>query len=188
MILYLPLTLLGGFGLAGLEKVLQGRFIGTANKQFALSKIIGALFITLVAVHALFQYDLYPSNCCAIVSQDDLKAIQWLDENLPAGARILTSSTDLNVLPTDKYQGRAGGDAGTWITPLTGRPVVLLPFTTDFSQSKTLETVCGQDVDFIYVGKTGWFFNDEMMKDQPESYKLILDLPKAKVYVVTACK
>ena len=79
-------------------------------------------------MHGLLRYELYPSDCCLIASQDDLQAIHWLDENLPADAPVLTSSTDLNVLPTDQYQGSAGGDAGTWITPLTGRPVVIMPF------------------------------------------------------------
>jgi hypothetical protein len=188
MILYLPLTLLAGFGLAGLEQVLQGGSIRLGNKHFSLSKTISALFIALVVVHALFQYDLYPSDCCVIVSQDDITAIQWLNENLPGGARILTASTDLNVLPTDNYQGRAGGDAGTWITPLTGRPIALLPFNTDFSQSQILETLCGQQVNFVYVGKTGWFFSDAGMSAQPDGYRLILDLPKARVYEVTGCK
>ena len=106
----------------------------------------------------------------------------------PDGARILTSSTDLNVLPTDEYQGSAGGDAGTWITPLTGRPVILLPFHTDLSQSQTLEILCGQQINFIYVGKTGYSFNDAAMNAQPDAYTLLLDLPKAKIYEVTGCK
>jgi hypothetical protein len=123
-----------------------------------------------------------------IVGQDDLKAIRWLNENLPAGTRILTSSTDLNVLPTDQYQGSAGGDAGTWITPLTGRPVSVMPFSTDFSQGTTLAALCERQIHFIYVGKTGWSFNDAPINAQPDSYKLMLDLPKAKIYEVTACK
>ncbi len=188
MVLYLPLTLLGGFGLAGLEQFLQGRNIRLGKNDFALSSMIGALLIAVVAVHGLLRYELYPSDCCLIASQDDLKAIQWLDNNLPTGAPILTSSTDLNVLPTNQYQGSAGGDAGTWITPLTGRPVSLLPFNTDFSQGTTLETLCERQVHFIYVGKTGWFFNNAPMNAQPDKYKILLDLPKAKIYEVIGCK
>ena len=188
MILYVPLALLAGFGLSGLEQALNGRALPLGNHQVAVAKIIGAVFIVVAALHGLLRYDLYPSDCCLIVGQDDLAAIQWLDESLPAGARILTSSTNLNVLPTDQFQGSAGGDAGTWITPLTGRPVVLLPFNTDFNQANTLETLCGQQINFIYVGKTGWFFNDAGMSTQPDAYTLLLDLPKAKVYEVTACQ
>ncbi len=187
MIFYLPLTLLAGFGMGGLKEALQGQVLPFGKRQVAVSQIIGILLIALITVHGLFKYELYPSSCCVIVSQDDLKAIQWLDENLPPDARILTSSTNLNVLPTDQYQGSAGGDAGTWITPLTGRPVFLLPFNTDISQSQTFEMLCEQQVNFIYVGKTGWTFNEDSMNAQPEAYKLLLDLPKTKIYEVTGC-
>jgi hypothetical protein len=188
MVLYLPLTLLAGFGLAGLEHVLKDRVLPLGKHHVVVSKVIGGLLIAFAAVHGLLQYDLYPSECCLIMSQDDVAAIRWLDGNLPEGARILTASTDLNVLPTAAYQGSAGGDAGTWITPLTGRPVALLPFHADFSQSPTLEMICGQQITIIYVGKTGHSFNDAVMNAQPDAYTLLLDLPKAKIYEVTGCK
>jgi len=188
MLLYLPLTLLAGFGLAALQQFLQGRKIEWQNRQLAWGSIAAVFLILLVAVNALFKYDLYPAVCCVIVSQDDLTAIRWLDENLPKDTLILTSSTDLKVLPTDKYQGSAGGDAGTWITPLTGRTVVMMPFNTDFSQPQSLDSICQQQVNYVYVGKTGWFFNDQQISSQPANYKILLDLPKARVYQVTGCK
>jgi hypothetical protein len=188
MVLYLPLALLGGFGLAGLEQFLTGKSVRLGSVHLAWNSTIGVLLIAIVAVHGLLRYELYPSSCCIIVSQDDLTAIQWLDKNLPGGARILTSSTNLNVLPTDKYQGSAGGDSGTWITPLTGRTVALLPYSVDFSQGQTLETLCGQQIGFIYVGKTGWGFNEAALNAQPDKFKLLLDLPRAKIFEVTGCK
>ena len=102
MFLYLPLAMLGGFGLAGLQQTLQNKI------DIRFNKSIGVLFILLVSINAFFKYNLYPSDCCAIVSQDDLTAIQWIDKNLPQNAHILISSTDLNVLPTTAYQGSAG--------------------------------------------------------------------------------
>jgi len=180
MILYLPLTLLGGFGLAGLEQYMQ-------SNNIVWSKTVGILLILLIAVNAYFNYDPYPSDCCDIVSNDDLVAIDWLDKNLPGDARILTSSTDLNVLPTNEYQGSAGGDAGTWINPLIRRVTLTMSFTTDFNQPQTLDTLCQSQVDYVYVGKTGWPFNDAGMSAQPDAYKLIFELPNAKVYEVTGC-
>ena len=188
MLLYLPLTLLGGFGLGGLEQILQGRSFIWKDIHLSWSNIIAGFFIALVAVNALYRYDPYPAGCCEIVSRDDLAAIHWMDENLPEDALILTSSTDLRVLPTDKFQGSAGGDAGTWITPLTGRPVAFMPFNTDFSQRQTLDALCQQQMGYVYVGKTGWYFDDSGMSMQPEAYKLLLDLPKARVYAVRGCK
>jgi hypothetical protein len=181
MILYLPLTLLGGFGFAGLEGYLQ-------SKNIIWSKAVDIFLILLITVNAFFKYDIYPSDCCDIVSNDDLVAIDWMDKNLPADALILTSSTDLNVLPTKEFQGSAGGDAGTWINPLIRRVTLTMSFVTDFSQRKTLDRLCQSQVDYVYVGKTGWPFNDAGMSTQPDSYKLIFDLPNAKVYEVTGCR
>jgi hypothetical protein len=180
MILYVPLTLLGGFGLAGLEGYLE-------SKNIHWSRAVSILFIALVVVNASFKYDIYPSDCCDIVSSDDLIAIDWMDKNLPTDARILTSSTDLNVLPTKEFQGSAGGDAGTWINPLIRRVTLTMSFVTDFSQRQTLDTLCQSQVDYVYVGKTGWPFNDAGMSSQPDAYNLIFELPNAKVYEVTGC-
>jgi hypothetical protein len=185
VILYLPLSVLGGFGLAGLEQKLQGRKIASQSIPFEWSTLISILFIALIAVNAFFKYNLYPSDCCYLASQDDLTAIEWMDKNLPQDARILISSTDLNVLPTSGYQGSAGGDAGIWITPLINRPTTLMPFNTDFSQQQTLDKICQSQVGYVYVGKTGAAFNDSGMN--PDAYQLLFSLPKAKVYNVTGC-
>jgi hypothetical protein len=184
MILYLPLTLLGGFGLASLEQILQDQKIARKN---TFRKIVSAFFFTLVIINAWFQYDFYPADCCDIASQDDLAAIQWADRNLPRDARILISSTELNVLPTDEYQGSAGGDAGTWIHPLINRFTIYMPYNTDFSQQQTLDTICQLHADYIYVGKTGSGFNEVGMSTLPQVYKAIFVLPNARIYEVAGC-
>jgi len=188
MILYLPLTLLGGFGLAALEQMLRGRKLKLGKSWSSLSPIISVFVITLVLILALFQYDLYPADCCDIVSADDLQAIDWMDGNLPEDARILVSSTELKVLPTDEYQGSAGGDAGTWVNPLIRRSTIFMPFNTDFSQQQTLDTVCQLQADYVYVGGTGFFFDHAGMSVHPDGYKIVFSTPKAKVYEVTGCK
>lgn len=180
MFLYLPLAILGGFGLAGLEQILQNKI------NIRLHKLIGVLFILLVSVNAFFKYNLYPSDCCVIVSPDDLTAIEWMNKNLPQDARILISSTDLSVLPTTVYQGSAGGDAGAWITPLINRVTIFMPFNKDFSQQQTLENICQLQVGYVYVGKTGSSFNDSVMN--AEVYKSLFSLPKARVYQVISCE
>ena len=185
MILYLPLTLLGGFGLAVLEKKLENKRWG--KSEFAPGKYVGALLVALVAVNALFQYDLYPSDCCSIVSEDDLAAIHWMDQNIPGDAHILVASTELNVLPTDEFQGSAGGDAGTWITPLIHRISTYMPVNTDFSQPQILGDLCRRQVDYIYIGGTGWGFDASGISAHPDGYKLVFEKPKAKIFEVTGC-
>jgi hypothetical protein len=186
MILYLPLALLGGFGLAGLETFLQERK-NLRNVYFILSQTIGPVFILLVVVNAFFQYDLYPADCCSIVSYADLEAIDWMSNTLPKDARILISSTELNVLPTDEFQGNAGGDAGIWITPLINRPTVLMPFNTDFHQQQALDTICQLQVNYVYVGEIGSRFDDTGMSAQPDKYNLLFYVPNVKIYQVIGC-
>ena len=186
MILYLPLTLLGGLGLAGLERFLQDRKT-VRNIYFILSQTIGPVFILAVAINALFQYDLYPADCCSIVSSADLEAIDWMNNTLPEDARILISSTELNVLPTDEFQGNAGGDAGIWITPLINRPTVLMPYNTDFHQQQTLDAICQSPVDYVYVGEIGSRFDDAGMTAQPDKYNLLFYVPNVKIYQVVGC-
>jgi hypothetical protein len=188
MVFYLPLSLLGGLGLAGLGERLQTWQVKPGNANFWLSKSIGILFIAVVLVNALFKYEVYPSGCCSIVSRDDLVAIDWIDKNLPPNARILISSTELRVLATDAFQGSAGGDAGTWINPLTSRVTLSLPYFSDFRQQTLLDTLCQIKANYIYVGDAGLTFDSSTIMPHPEWYKLLLSMPKVKVYQVIGCK
>lgn len=186
MILYLPLVLVGGFGLAGLEQFLQERK-NSRNVYLVLSQSIGPLLILLVVVNAFFKYELYPSDCCSIVSYADLEAIDWMNNTLPKDTRILISSTELNVLPTEEFQGNAGGDAGIWITPLINRPTLLMPFNTDFHQEQVLDTICQSGVKYVYVGEIGSKFDDSGMMAQPDKYNLLFYVPNVKIYQVIGC-
>jgi hypothetical protein len=188
MIFYLPLSLLGGLGLAGLGEQLQIRGMKLEDANFLLSKSIGVFFIGIVLINASFKYEVYPSGCCSIVSRDDLVAIDWIDKNLPPEARILTSSTELRVLATDAFQGSAGADAGTWINPLTSRVTISVPYFSDFRQQTLLDTLCQLDANYIYVGETGLTFDSTTITPRPEWYKPLLSMPKVKVYQVIGCK
>ena len=183
MILYLPLSILGGAGLAGLEQALQ---TVSARWQF-IQPWAGILLIGLLLVNALFSYTLYPSDCCSIVSRDDLVAIDWVDKNLPPEARILISSTELRVLASDAFQASVNGDAGAWITPLTDRATVPLPYYSDFSQQATLDTLCQLGTGYIYVGEKGTTFNNTLIEPFPDWYQVLLSMPSVKVYQVVGC-
>ena len=188
MIFYLPLSLLGGLGLAGLAQHLQTKQAKPGNANIWLSKYIGVFFIGAVLINALFKYEVYPSGCCSIVGRDDLVAMDWMDKNLPVDARILTASTELRVLATDSFQGSVGGDAGIWINPLTGRSTIPMPYFSDFSQQTTFDSLCKMGVTHIYVGETGLTFDDTKIAPHPDWYKILLSMPKVKVYQLIGCK
>lgn len=183
MILYLPLSLIGGLGIAGLESYLSETKISPV-----LSKYVGILFSGLIVINAVFQYQLYPSDCCIIVGSDDLVAIDWMDKNLPADALVAISAVELMVLASDSFQGHVGGDAGIWITPLINQPTIPFLNFSDFSQDTTLQTLCELKANYLYIGETGQTFDTSKIGTQPEWYKILLSMPKAKVYQVIGCE
>ena len=187
MILYLPLSFLGGAGLAGLEKSVQASLARWSTNRVGFSPYVSSVFIVLLLIHAFAEYNIYPADCCSIVGRDDLVAIDWLDKNTPVDSIILISSTELRVLDTNSPQGAAGADAGAWITPLTERTVTPLPYQTDFSQQATFDTLCRRGVDYIYVGEIGAVFNNGLISSQPDRYKIVLSMPKTKIYQVRRC-
>ncbi|MEO7840116.1 MAG: hypothetical protein ABIU06_12265 [Anaerolineales bacterium] len=187
MILYLPLSLLGGLGLAGLQQYLQHRQETLGNFRFSWSRPAAVLCIALLVINALSQYELYPSECCAIAGADDVLAIDWIDQNLPADARILVSAVDLIVLASGTAQGYLSGDAGAWITPLTDRVTVPRPYNSDFDQRDVLDDLCTMEINYIYVGEKGQTFNASQLMAHPDWYKPLLSMPKAGVYQTVGC-
>jgi hypothetical protein len=187
MILYLPLAFLGGAGLAGLEKALQEISARWPAQYSRFVPYLSIVFIGVLLVTAFNSYNLYPADCCSIVGRDDLVAIDWVDKNLPAGARIIIASTELRVLDSSAPQGAAGGDAGAWITPLIDRATIPMPYQADFTQAAIFDSLCQVSAEYIYVGETGATFNDELLSAHPDRYKVLLALPKTKLYQVTGC-
>ena len=187
MTLYLPLSLVGGLGLAGLQRYLRHRQESSGNFRISWSQTASVLCISLLLINALSQYELYPSDCCAIAGAEDVLAIDWIDKNLPPDARILVSAVDLIVLASGTAQGYLSGDAGAWITPLTNRVTVPRPFFSDFNQPEVLDDLCKLDIHYIYVGEKGQAFNVSQIIAHPEWYKPILSMPKAGVYQIIGC-
>ena len=187
MILYLPLSILGGAGLAGLERTLQDLMARWPQKRFLPAGYLSGLIIVLLLVNTFVNYNFYPADCCNIVGRDDLVAIEWIDKNLSSEARIAIASTELRVFISDAPQGAAGGDAGIWITPLTGRTTLPLPYQSDFGQPHVFDTLCHWDAEYVYVGDTGATFNDALLSAYPDRYKALLSMPRAKVYQLIGC-
>jgi hypothetical protein len=179
MILFLPLSLLGGLGLAGLTRKLQG--------QHRWNRVAGLLAVGIVAVNAFFTYDLYPSDCCVIVGNDDVAALAWLADQIPVDVRIGIASTELKVMPDEVPEGQVGADAGIWVTPLTGRTTVPLPNTSAFDQESTLKDICELGVGYLFVGEIGQPFDASKIFARPEWYRPLLSMPKTGVYEVIGC-
>ena len=185
MILYLPLAFLGGLGLAGFEKLWS--HLSLPLWGFLRSEYLYGLLIALVVIHAFTKYDFYPSNCCVLVGNNDLAALDWMKDHLPRDARIGISVTELNVLQSDALEGYTGGDAGIWITPLIDRAAIPLLYSSDFGQEGVRNRLCQSRVSHLYVGERGQSFDPARLQEHPEWYKILLAREKTTVYEVIGC-
>lgn len=183
MMLYLPLSIFGGLGLAGLKQYLQ-RF---SLHQKALNPLAVLFTFVFAVVNAGFNHDFYPSTCCQIASHDDLSAIQWIDETLPPDSKILIASTSLYVTSLESPDTLAGVDGGIWISPLTSRRTILVRNTLSFDQQQTHTDLCRENADYIYIGGVPQSFNASQFDDLTDWYQAVFSLPKARVYHIIGC-
>jgi hypothetical protein len=178
MILFIPLSMLGGLGLAGLEK----------KKGKVYSKYLALIFMGGIVYHAFANYSFYPSDCCVIVGNDDAAAMAWMEDQLPVEARIGIASTELKVVAGDVVEGRVGADAGIWITPLTGRATVLLPNETEFDRQIALDSICRMRISHLFAGELGQTFDNARLNANSEWYRPLLAIQRTRVYKVIGCK
>jgi hypothetical protein len=183
LLLYLPLTVLGGVGLAALEKPLAP----LSSWKFLRPEYIHACLMGLIVIHAFAAYDFYPSDCCALVGQDDLAVLHWMRDHLPGDVQIGISVTELDVLPSEAFEAYNGADAGIWITPLIERGTIPLVNSSDFGQQSVRDVLCQSGVTHLYVGQLGQSFDPARLRERPEWYKLLFSEEKAGVYEVIGC-
>lgn len=187
ILLYLPLSILGGLGVAGLSKSISEikalpRQIRTYAQVLTTIALLG-----LIGLIPLRNYNFYPSDCCNFVKYDDTIVLDWLDKNLPPDAHILISSTKMNVLPTGPSPYPVGTDAGIWIPTLMNKTTTFMSFEIDFQSPDTLEQLCQQQIGYVYIGGTDQSFNDTQLISKRDWYDAVLTLPKAQLYQVAGC-
>jgi len=187
MILYLPLAMLGGLGFAALNLYLH-RITRRQNKPFKVIRILTSAFIAgAVFFYAFSNYNFHPSDCCQIVSSDDLVAFDWIKRNAPPDATILIATMNLDIFTSNAPEGFAGADAGIWLSSLVKRPTLGAPNSLDFSQPSTLDALCMDTVRYVYVGGTQQSFNESGLKSNPIWYRNIFSLPGARIYETIGC-
>ena len=187
MVLYLPLSAFAGLGLAGLLHLLEGREFLPEQKSVYVRNSVAIVLIGVTSLIAIERYDFGPSDCCRFVGYDDTVAMDWLNRNVPSDARILIAGTQMNVLPSGPSAELVGTDAGIWIPALTGRSIIFAPVGMDFQSENTLEQLCQEQVDYVYVGGTSQTFNAAQLEEKSDWYKGVLFLPHVRLYQLTGC-
>jgi hypothetical protein len=170
MTLFLPLAFLGGLGATRLPK-------------FSV-----ILLATVIIIHAWMAYSFSPSACCQLVSRDDAVALDWMDKHLPANARVAISSADANIAAFGSPLLGTGTDAGIWVAPLTGRAILAVPYSTDFTAQSTHDLLCKQKVTHVYVGGLSRSFQSDFVDAKPAWYETIFFLPGARVVFHLGCE
>ena len=168
MMLFLPLAFLGGLGAARLPK----------------PAVI--LLIAAILFNAWTAYSFAPSSCCQLAGRDDVIALNWVKQNTPTDANFAIASANLSLTSSTSMLA-TGTDAGIWVTPLTGRLTLSLPYFVDFSQSDVHNYLCEKKVTDIYIGGTQQSFESGRLLGRPDWYGVIFTLPKAQIVRVLGC-
>jgi hypothetical protein len=184
MLLYIPLSILGGLGLAGINQFLQK--ISFVWKD--PSRLVNVMMFGCVIVATVFNYDFYPSSCCQIAGRDDLVALDWMDKKLPMDANVLIASVDMYVTSAEQANSQVGVDGGIWITPLISRRTIFISDGLSFDQHEIRDEICSGKSNYIYVGGETLSFNNLLPGEHPEWYQIVLSLPHAKLYKIIECK
>ncbi|GAB4492447.1 MAG: hypothetical protein Fur0016_04640 [Anaerolineales bacterium] len=179
MILYLPLALLGGLGLAGL------RAASFRGWQIALTTV--AVFSAVFASIGR-EYPFSASPCCILFKTDDAIAFDWMEKNLPADANLLIAGNTLNVFDIEEPGELRGTDGGIWIAPLTGRRVSMESLGLDFSAPETRNHLCQREIAYLYIGGTPERFNLAGVQSRPAWYAPQLNLPEAQIFKIIGCR
>jgi hypothetical protein len=153
-----------------------------------LPKIVTILFALFIILHALLKYNFSPSDCCQLVMRDDAAALDWMNRQLPADARIAIASVDLNIDAFSAPMQGTGTDAGIWVAPLTRRAVTALPYFTDFLSQETYNLLCQQKVTYIYIGSRPQSFKVDFVQSMPARYEMNFHLPNAQIIHVLGCE
>lgn len=184
MFIYIPLSILGGLGLAGLTKMVK-RLPLDLNP---IERLVPFTIFGFVFLNAAANYHFYSSDCCRFVSRDDITAFTWMDSALPADANILIASTGLHVTSYESPEIQTGVDAGIWISPLLSRKTKFAGQGILFDLTETHNGLCSRGIDFIYVDSMPESFISLQLDSQPLWYSPSFTLPSAKVYQVMGCK
>ena len=179
--------MLGGLGLAGLLQFINGIKSFSESIYRPIRIFATIVFFAVVSLVLVREYNFYASDCCKFVKYDDTIALDWLDANLPPDANILIPATQMNVLPSGPSASPVGTDAGIWIPVLTGRRTTFAQFETDFRSSDSLELLCQQEIDYVYVGSTDQSFTVEQLLERRDWYESILSLPNVQLFKVIEC-
>jgi hypothetical protein len=192
--LFLPLALLlaivAGRAWSGGERWLNRRL--TANGRppgvgRGLMAVGAGIALGLLLVFGWRQQTNIINPQTILALPEDVAALAWIDDHLPAGARVAVNAWQwLGVT-------WAAGDGGAWLTPLTGREATTPPIdhiynrdlfaqvrafneaasaVEDWSDPAAAGWLAGEGVTHVFVGRRGGFFDPAELSRNPRLSRL----------------
>jgi len=149
IMLYVPLSLMGGLGFGGLVKKLEARFI--------LKWAVGIALVGCVVANITPQ-SFYPDRCCNYFKANDRLAFEWIQKNFSSHTLYFISSVNDN-------SKTFGTDAGIWISPLLKIATNKLPFNTQWNSAEVVNQICLSSMKdaYIYVGDRESSFDNNQL-------------------------
>ena len=199
--LWLPVSILCGWLAADLSVLLM-RILSLALRSLPWRSMVStALFAAACILVARGSWQLVDivNPTTILVTPDDLRAIRWAQENIPADARVLIN--------TRKWMGevRMGADAGWWLSLLAKRqttmPSVLYAVAPSYFEevndlARTVEEAPSLDdpallarlkdegITHVFVGARGGRLMPQELEASPH-YRLLYSSGPARVYAFT---
>jgi len=166
---FLALAALGGLGAKGLRDIIGGKSSGI---------IIAVILLLLLYANAGLFFSFSPEARTNYVTDDDLFAISWAGDKLPAEAEFIISG--------ERNLGHwINTDSGSWIKILSSRETYNLNYDFDWASEKKIHNLC-DDLErmiphYIYIGSTPKRFKINNYDVYPR-LELMLYLPDSQIY------
>ena len=173
MSLYIPFSILGGLGIAGVILKMKNKIL--------LQRLIPAASVGLMTVHLFTGITLVPDPCCELYTENDQEAFRWIQENVTDHGLVLTSA-----FQEDRQS--FGTDAGIWLFPLIGIQTNKLPYDISWEATNEVEQAClaGARQIYIYVGGREFSF-DKMQLNRAEWADSVFSSGNTVIYKIKQC-
>ncbi|OGR95919.1 MAG: hypothetical protein A2V88_15815 [Elusimicrobia bacterium RBG_16_66_12] len=179
MVLFVPMSCLGGLGLAGLaSSIRSATYPSTVRSIFA--GIIVCLGVAYLA-RSLAVRDYAPGECCLMAHEDDLTIA------LAASSRLSPESLTLVPGVAGEDAGPRPIDGGAWLFPLARRRTMVGRADADLRSSAEHARLCAEGVTHLYVGGSPLSYSRTLLDLAPDEYAPVEVLPGAAVYAIIGC-
>jgi hypothetical protein len=173
--LFLPMSALGGLGIAGLHDVVSSAAGG---------RLVRAGFAAgLAAVYCgyvLVERDTSPAECCLLARQDDIAVLAEAGRLEPESLIIISTQSG-------EQTGPSAVDGGAWLLPLVNRQPIAWRWDANLRSREEQQRLCELRVSHVYIGGMPLSYSRTELDLEPAFYTPVVVRPGAALYEVTGC-